>query len=107
MLGNFWYRIVPPPDDVVVELCWVEGERRAKVTTPCWISEHPLASKILLEPSEEYIGLPMAFSYGVLIAATAGAYFTISGDRSAWPSEWGDLIEGLSRSLHEPYAISH
>jgi hypothetical protein len=107
MLGQFWFERSPCDDSVVVVMDWVDGERRGKVLTPCWISEHPLASELLLEPSDELIGLPMALSYGVLLASTAGADLTISGDYSVWPQEWGQLAEDQRHRSFACVSISH
>ncbi len=93
MLGQFWYGRAPSSDNVVLVLAWADGERRGKVVAPCWIEGHSFASSLLMQPSDELIGLPFALSYGVLIAASAGANLTVTGDASVWPEEWGILAE--------------
>lgn len=93
MLGKFWYRGSPLPGDVVLELRWDADERRGRVHTPSWVFDHPVAPDLSLQQNDEYISLALAFSYGLLVAASAGACLTISGDRSAWPGEWGKLID--------------
>lgn len=78
-------------------MAWKGGQARARIVAPAWVIDALVDTHIEPRRDDEYLGLPIALSYGVLVAAVAGALFTISGDKSVWPQEWGELIERHAR----------
>lgn len=42
--------------------------------------------------SDEYMRLPIALGYGVMVAGVTAASLVVSGDATAWPLKWGDLV---------------
>ncbi|SFV32218.1 hypothetical protein SAMN05216456_1574 [Devosia crocina] len=107
MLGQFWYKEAAPDDDVVLELKWVNEEPYGKVATPCWVARQPISDELGVKHEDEFMKLPFALSYGLLVAAASGARFTVSGDPTVWPKPWGNLLMGELRDLRVPAPISH
>lgn len=97
VIGQFSYAAEMPQDHVVLDLAWEGGQPRARVVAPAWVVQALVDTNIVPRPDDEYLGLPIALSYGVLVASVAGALFTVSGDKSVWPLEWGILIESHTR----------
>lgn len=102
MLGQFWFRDEPPDEDVVLDLCWIAEEPRGRVVTPVWVSKSIEGSELKVAESDQYISLPLALSYGLLVASSVNLKFTVSGDASVWPEEWGNLLEGELRQFRVP-----
>ena len=107
MLGQFWYREVAPAVDVSLDLKWFDGEARGKVFVPCPVATQDFGIDLRAQKNDEYLSLPLALSYGLLIAAASGTKFTVTGDPSAWPQQWGTLLEGQLREFRVPAPISH
>lgn len=93
MIGQFSYASEKPQGHVILELAWERGLPRARVVAPAWVIEALANTQIVPRRDDEYLGLPIALSYGVLVATVAGALFTVSGDKSVWPQGWGLLID--------------
>lgn len=89
MIGQFRYSERPCDQHVVVWMEWLDGLPSARVETPGHVSNH--LEEMNMVPIAGAMGLEFALGYGVLIAALSRAKLTLSGDLSAWPSEWGDL----------------
>lgn len=95
MIGQFSYASEWPQGHVVLELAWEGGLPRARVVAPVWVVAALTGTQIAPRRADEYLGLPIALSYGVLVASVTGALFTVSGDKSVWPQEWGPLVDRL------------
>lgn len=105
MLGQFWYGGDAADAGVVMHLSWIDSEPMAKVTAPTWAIERLKGLQDTFAPQEEYIRLPFALSYAILLSCLANLTFTISGDASAWPAQWGNLLEGQLREFRVPAPI--
>lgn len=73
---------------------WLDGRPSARVEAPCHVSGH--LEHMNLDEIAGLMGLEFALGYGVIIAALANAKLTLSGDMSAWPSEWGELTHRVT-----------
>lgn len=92
MIGRFSYSCDERPLDVLVELKWQDNVPGGVVHPPDWVFEK-LGPEFAMRPADEFMRLPFALSYGVLVASAAGAVLTICGDRTAWQVEWGALVD--------------
>ncbi|SMQ65778.1 hypothetical protein SAMN06295905_1314 [Devosia lucknowensis] len=99
MLGQFWYQRKSSDSDVVVHLKLVDGHSMAKVSAPERDIEKLVAFGVALPPFDDYMQLPFALSYAVLIACYGPLNLTISGDQNAWPDQWGNLLDGQFREF--------
>lgn len=93
MIGQFSYASEMPEWDVVLDLAWDGEGARGRVIAPKWVQLALEDKDVGVRDDDDFIGLPVALSYGILLAAMAGAQLTLSGDRSVWPSHWGPLVE--------------
>ena len=107
MLGQFWYREVAPETDISLNLQWLGGQAKGKVFVPCPVAKKELELDLRVQKNDEYLSLPLAISYALFIAAMSGTKLTITGDTSAWPPEWGTLLEGQLRDFRVPAPITH
>lgn len=102
MIGRFVYKPEAMRDDIVLHMGWLGQKPVAQVIPPCWVVDMLKDHEVAAREDDEYMGLPMALSYGVLLAGLSGASLVVAGDRSAWPSEWGNLMEihpiGMARA---------
>lgn len=88
MIGRFWYADSPCIRHVAVRLEWRSGEPLGRVEPPPEVVGR-LPFEVVLD--DEFMVLAVALGYAVTIAAMAGIKLTITGDVSAWPSDWGAL----------------
>jgi hypothetical protein len=88
MIGQFSYSEMPCTKHVAVRLGWQSGESVARVETPADVAQ-VLPFHIPLD--DEYMSLPIALGYAVMISGMSGTKMTLTGDVSAWPEQWGAL----------------
>ena len=88
MIGHFSYSKMPCRKHVAVRLGWQCGQSMARVEPPADIV-HALPFDIPLD--DEYMSLPIALGYAVMLSGLSGTKMTLTGDVSAWPEEWGSL----------------
>lgn len=93
MIARFEYAIAPPSGHVVLDMSWNGDQAGARVIAPDWVIDALTDRGFPVRDDDEFVGLAMALSYGVLVASMAGADLTLSGDRSAWPLAWGVLFD--------------
>lgn len=93
MIGSFYYSPHHRPADVVINMTWQNGQRGGIVSTPHWVLVDLEPQGLSLRPADEFMRLPFAISYGVLVATSANAQLTLTGDRGVWRREWGSLLE--------------
>lgn len=93
MIGSFYYSPHHRPADVVIEMMWQDGLRGGIVSAPDWVLHDLEGQGLSLRPADEFMRLPFALSYGVLVATSAHAQLTLTGDRDVWMREWGSLVE--------------
>lgn len=91
MIGRFSYATDVFADHVMLELMWDGLFAKGRVIAPSWVIEALEGSHISIRPDDELLALPIALSYAVLVTASCGAPLTLTGDRTAWPEEWGGL----------------
>jgi len=93
MIARFEYAIAPPDEHVILHMSWQGDQAGARVMAPDWVVDALAERGFPMRGDDEFVGLAMALSYGVLVASLAGADLTLSGDRSAWPTSWGMLFD--------------
>lgn len=89
MIARFWYDRTPSAHHISLELAWHEGEPSGCLVPPDALLDQ--ARKLGVYKVGEYLRLPFALGLGVLLAGMSGAKLTLTGDTSAWPTDWGDL----------------
>lgn len=107
MIGRFWFREAPTDVEVVVELVTAEGIGHGLVHAPEHVISHLKNSHIPVRRADELMQLPIALAYAVLISTMSNTVMTISGDRRAWPVQWGPLLECQQRFTSGSKAVSH
>lgn len=95
MIGQFTYSDEAPCSHVILNLAWDGSAAVGRVAVPGWARSALRATHGCTRDHDEYMRLGIALSYGVLLATAAGLPLTITGDRSAWPAEWGELVDHL------------
>lgn len=98
MIGQFTYADDAPGSHVVLDLAWRGVDAVGRVAAPRWVVDILTHTMINAREHDEYMGLSLALSYGILVAAAAGAPLTITGDRTVWPAEWGRLLDAATAS---------
>ena len=91
MIGQFAFSPLASKADVVLELAWVEQQASGRVLAPDWVITKLSDALIPARADDEFLRLPYALSYSILVATFADVKLTITGDRSAWPEHWGAL----------------
>jgi hypothetical protein len=102
MIAHFCFSDRPPPEHVVLDLAWSEDGPVGRVKTPQHLFgmlEHMGMSP---KKDDEYMRLPIALGYGVMVAGMTAASLVVSGDLTAWPAKWGDLV-GAERAKMQVY----
>lgn len=107
MIGQFWFRDAPSDVEVVVELYSGEGVGQGQVRAPEHVISQLRQQNIPVRSADELMQLPMALAYAVLISTLSDAVMTISGDKTAWPIQWGTLLEGQQRFTSGSREVSH
>ena|SRR5215217_5718212 len=92
MIGQFSYAYEIDDSHVGLLMAWDAGAAKARVVSPRWVVDILQDKNVGVRDQDEFMALPMALSYSILIATMAGAYLTVSGDTTVWPREWGDLV---------------
>lgn len=103
MIGRFFYSCEERPLDVLVDLQWRGGSPGGVVRAPDWVLDKLEGNDFALKANDEFMQLPFALSYGVLVASAAHAKLTFCGDRSAWMDVWGTLVDRPSELVTVPY----
>jgi len=93
MIGDFRFSAAPSQEVVRIELYWSGKNRFAKVILPIEV-ERAVRDEAL--PSAEDLGIGPALAYGIVMATTSQRQMLITGDRSAWPDAWGQLMDAKS-----------
>lgn len=107
MIGHFWFRDAAAEADIIVELIATGTSCSGRVRAPASVVAELVRQNLPVRAHDEVMDLPFALSYGVLLASMSKTNLTISGDRSAWPEDWGALLEGTLRFTMPPRVISH
>lgn len=90
MIADFRYDPLPAEGVIAVELHRsAAGADSAILMIP---SDVRRALRNECPPPDQVMSLPSALGAGVFIAAKASRSLRISGDRQAWPEEWGALL---------------
>lgn len=105
MIGQFAFCASPSPDDVILEIAWDDAAATGRVISPAWVIGILRFNDVGVRRDDEFLALPIALSYAILVSAMAGAKLTLSGDFSAWPERWGILKDRCSNS--KEHVISH
>ncbi|PXA97533.1 hypothetical protein DMC47_13330 [Nostoc sp. 3335mG] len=101
MIARFWYANAPCDRHIALRLAWREGEATARVEAPPELEM--FFAELRTRQNDEFMDLPIALSYAVLVAAKARRRLTITGDATVWPEEWGQLSERpIGRSATQP-----
>jgi len=88
-------------DDLVTLFLFVDrdGEARARVTGPCEVvSAHEDAAPDATSP----LPLSKAFALAIRMANRNDVEIVVSGDRTLWQSDWGDLTK---MAPHSPQGL--
>lgn len=92
MIGSFFFSVRPP--DGVVELSLVQeedGARMGEIGVPAMLLERMRERRYPL--ALDSLPLETALGYAIVIALKASIPLVLTGDRTAWNSEWGHLID--------------
>jgi len=103
MIGRFWYAESPCGKHITVRLAWQNGSARARVEPPAGVADKLGDDDIPLRADDEFMSLPIALGYAVLIAGLSETSLTVTGDVTAWPQEWGSLSERPRRPRPLPH----
>jgi len=93
MIGRFWYAEIPRDDHIAIRLVWRDGLALAKVEPPTGIADTLGDIGVMVRREDEFLDLPIAIGYAVLIAGLADTSLTFTGDVTVWPPKWGILLE--------------
>ena len=93
MIGRFVYMNGAPGGHIVLDLSWRDGAPEARVSSPDHVVELFRRQDMSVRYDDEAMSLPIALGYAVLLAGLSETDLVVSGDRSAWPSEWGELVD--------------
>ena len=102
MIANFRFSEIPPSEHIVLDLAWSQDGPVGRVRTPQHLFgmlEHMGMSP---KKNDEYMRLPIALGYGVMVAGVTAASLVVSGDATAWPPKWGDLV-GAEQNKRQVY----
>ena len=91
MIGEFIYDANAPDGSVVLELGWDKGTAVARVLSPQWVIE-ALKSEFDVRAQDEFLIVPLALCYGLLVSAKCNTRLRVCGDRTAWPPQWEQLL---------------
>lgn len=90
MIGQFSFSDDAPASHIALELAWRDGYASGRIIAPGSVVED-LAEQLAMRPQDEFISLPIALGYSIIVAMTAGVPLTLTGDRSVWPEDLGAL----------------
>jgi hypothetical protein len=93
MIGQFIFTAGPPAGFICLELAWDRDDQIGRVRSPDHVVNLLKDHEVGVRRDDEFMSLPIALGYAVMLAGLSGADLVLSGDRSAWPMAWGDLIE--------------
>jgi hypothetical protein len=93
MIGQFIYTAGAPQDHIVLDLTWRGAVAEARVSSPEHVIELFERGDVGVRQDDEFMSLPIALGYAVLLAGLSQTALVVTGDRSAWPCEWGELLE--------------
>lgn len=93
MIGRFWYAESPCRNHIAVRLAWQDGLAKARVESPLALVDELSGTDIPFRKDDEFMVLPIALGYAVLLAGLSKTRLTVTGDVTAWPQEWGSLSE--------------
>jgi hypothetical protein len=93
MIGRFVYMAGPPEGHIVLDLSYGARTAEARVYSPDHVAHLFQQHQIGMRYEDELMSLPIALSYAVLLAGLSDTALVVSGDRSAWPQEWGELLD--------------
>ena len=91
MIGQFSFSCRPSTDHILLELKWRDGERVGRIRAPTEIIE-AFGDEFAMRADDEFVQLGVALGYGVTIASMTEIPLTLTGDRSAWPRQFGVLL---------------
>ena len=91
MIGQFRFAPLPPCEAIVVDMAWALGSPIGSVSMPDATRLSAIQHHVpLLEPDEP-VTLALAVGYAVTIAMLTDQQLCLTGDETAWRSEWGWL----------------
>ncbi|NGP19403.1 hypothetical protein [Devosia aurantiaca] len=99
MIGRFVYMAGAPAGYIVLQMVWRDNLPMARVRSPEIVVDRLRDDNMDVRREDEYMSLAVALGYGVLLAGLSGAGMVLSGDRSVWPDEWGELMDMQPLSL--------
>jgi len=98
MIADFRYDPLPAEGVIAVELHRnVAGTDSAILVIPADVRR---ALRNQCPSPGEIMSLPSALGAGVFVAAQTSRSLRISGDRQAWPEEWGALLPRRPAARH-------
>lgn len=89
-LAQFAYADRAPAAHLSLQLAWIDGTAAGRLDVPREVVRQ-FSGRLGISFDDEYMRLPVALSYAVLIAAETAVPLTITGDRTAWPERFGAL----------------
>lgn len=93
MIGQFVYMAGAPCGHIILDLSWRNGAAEARVSSPDHVVELFTQNDMGVRCDDEAMSLPIALGYAVLLAGLSETALIVSGDRTAWPSAWGELMD--------------
>lgn len=88
MIADFRYTRLCHDDDVVVSMYWDQSSPMADVRFPDgWGADWQPPG---VPPGHE-LPLISALAYALFVAGKAGRNLRLTGDRTVWPHQWGEL----------------
>lgn len=99
MIGHFVFMAGAPANHIVLHMGWNGDTPMARVSSPQDVVDRFKNEAMNVREDDEYMSLPIALSYAVLLSSLSDAGLIVSGDRSAWPVEWGQLLD------MQPYSV--
>jgi hypothetical protein len=88
MIADFRYSSHCHENDVVVSMFWDGTTAMGEVRFPLGVDKSWHMPDVL-QGSE--LPLISAIAYALFVAGKAGRNLRLSGDRTAWPMQWGEL----------------
>lgn len=94
VIGRFSFASAPSTSHILLELKWHNGERVGCIRAPKDILD-AFGETLVMRETDEFVQFAFALGYAVTIASMTETPLTLTGDRSAWPNEFGDLMPRL------------